>query len=95
MDCHIIEMRFTSGSYYSSPFRLAFPRRKRGKAISPLQLCARLAEENPPYVLDVRDLGEFTGELGHIEGAHLMPVSDLDKRVNELAACRSQTVVLV
>ena len=71
------------------------PLEKAWKEISPLQLREMLGEENLPYVLDVRDLGEFTGELGHIDGAHLIPVSDLDKRMNELTPCRSQTVVLV
>ena len=77
------------------PFQTRMPPEKTWKAISPLQLSEMLAEENPPHVLDVRNLDEFTGELGHIEGAHLMPVSDLDKRLHELAAYRSQTLVLV
>ena len=86
---------FHLGQLLLLPFQTRIPLEKAWKEISPLQLCEMLGEENPPYVLDVRDLGEFTGELGHIDGAHLLPVSDLDKQLNELAACRSQTVVLV
>lgn len=86
---------FHLGQLLLLPFQTSTPLEKTWKEISPFQLCKMLEGENPPYVLDVRDLGEFTGELGHIEGAHLMPVSDLDKRMNELAPCCSQTVVLV
>jgi sulfur dioxygenase len=47
-------------------------------------------------VLDVREPAEFTGPLGHIPGAHLVPLSELTARSGELdrtrpvvAVCRS------
>jgi sulfur dioxygenase len=47
-------------------------------------------------VLDVREPSEFTGELGHIEGAKLIPLGELRARLDELpkdvpivAVCRS------
>jgi sulfur dioxygenase len=47
-------------------------------------------------VLDVREPAEFTGPLGHIPGAHLVPLSELPARRGELdhtrpvvAVCRS------
>ena len=86
---------FSLGQVLLLPFQTSPPLEKTWKEVSPLQLREMLAEENPPYVLDVRDRGEFTGELGHIAGAHLLPVSDLDKRLNELALGRSRPVVLV
>ena len=86
---------FSLGQVLLLPFQTSPPLEKTWKEVSPLHLREMLAEENPPYVLDVRDLGEFTGELGHIAGAHLLPVSDLDKRLNELALGRSRPVVLV
>jgi rhodanese-related sulfurtransferase len=55
-------------------------------------------EENPRVVqvLDVREPDEFTGPLGHIEGAVLIPLGTLPDRVAELskdlpvvAVCRS------
>ncbi len=36
-------------------------------------------------IVDVREADEFTGPLGHIAGALLLPLGDLDKRANELA----------
>ncbi|MFW5875743.1 MAG: MBL fold metallo-hydrolase [Myxococcota bacterium] len=38
------------------------------------------------HVLDVRTPGEFGGELGHIEGAQLVPIDDLRERTGEVPA---------
>ncbi len=47
----------------------------------------------PPRVIDVREPDEFTGALGHIAGAELVPLSDLA----EVAASwpRGQPIVTV
>ena len=47
-----------------------------------VELQERLKGGNPPYVLDVRQLQEF--QLGHIEGAHLIPLGELNRRINEV-----------
>lgn len=36
------------------------------------------------YVLDVRSPGEFEGDLGHLEGAHLIPLAELRARLGEI-----------
>jgi sulfur dioxygenase len=50
----------------------------------------------PVQILDVREVDEFTGPLGHIEGAVLIPLGELAKRLDELrrdrpiiAVCRA------
>jgi sulfur dioxygenase len=50
----------------------------------------------PVQILDVREAEEFTGPLGHIEGAVLIPLGELAKRLDELrrdrpiiAVCRA------
>ena len=48
---------------------------------------------NELYVLDVRNPGEFEGELGHIESAQLIPLSELRGRVDEIP--RDKPVVAV
>lgn len=35
-------------------------------------------EQIPPRVVDVRELAEFTGELGHLPRAELVPLSTLE-----------------
>src|SRR5437870_4912609 len=39
-------------------------------------------------ILDVRELGEFTGPLGHIPGAVLIPLGELAQRSAELSCAR-------
>jgi rhodanese-related sulfurtransferase len=36
------------------------------------------------FVLDVRSPGEFDGELGHLKGAHLIPLDQLRTRLGEV-----------
>jgi rhodanese-related sulfurtransferase len=43
-------------------------------AITAQQLKALLDAPNPPRLIDVREPNEWVGELGHIEGAELMPL---------------------
>jgi sulfur dioxygenase len=44
-------------------------------------------------ILDVRSAAEFDGELGHIEGAHLIPLDELRARVTEVKDDRPVIVV--
>ena len=54
-------------------------------------------QEGPerPMILDVRSGEEFSGELGHIEGAVLLPLSELGSRLDELSPLRLTTIVTV
>jgi sulfur dioxygenase len=49
--------------------------------------------QGPVQILDVREPAEFTGPLGHIPGACLIPLGELASRVDELA--RDRPVVAV
>ena len=58
------------------------------------QLRQRLQAEPAPYVLDVREPWEY--QEGHVPGAQLIPLGELEQRVNEvprdrpiLAICHS------
>ena len=46
-------------------------------------------------ILDVRSREEFTGELGHLDGAVLLPLPELGSRLDELIPHRMQTIVTV
>ncbi|MGE5270929.1 MAG: MBL fold metallo-hydrolase [Thiohalocapsa sp.] len=48
---------------------------------------------SPVQILDVREPEEFTGPLGHIAGAVLIPLGDLAERTGELAAERPLVAV--
>jgi glyoxylase-like metal-dependent hydrolase (beta-lactamase superfamily II)/rhodanese-related sulfurtransferase len=45
------------------------------------------------FVLDVRSPGEFEGDLGHLEGAHLIPLDELLDHLDEVP--RDQPIVTV
>lgn len=58
-------------------------------------LAAWREAKKPHVVLDVRQPDEYVGELGHIEGARLVPLADLAGRVGELQDLRDATIVTV
>jgi rhodanese-related sulfurtransferase len=50
--------------------------------ISVQEVNEKLMEEKRPFLLDVRQPEEF--RLGHIAGAKLIPLGDLDRRLSEV-----------
>jgi glyoxylase-like metal-dependent hydrolase (beta-lactamase superfamily II)/rhodanese-related sulfurtransferase len=58
-------------------------------------LAARLASPPRPLVLDVREPEEFVGELGHVEGALLVPLDALERRLPKLVGYLDREVVVV
>ncbi len=59
------------------------------------EVSAMLESNAPPLLLDVREPGEYRGELGHIRGSKLIPLSELADRAVELEADRERTIVAV
>ena len=45
------------------------------------------------FILDVRSAGEFEGDLGHLQGSHLIPLDQLRQRLDEIP--RDRPVVTV
>jgi len=58
-------------------------------------LIVQLRSADPPVLIDVREEHEFRGELGHIEGARLIPLRELSERANEIAQFKDHDVVAV
>ncbi len=54
-----------------------------------------LAAETRPFLLDVRDLNELSGELGHIKGVTNIPVVELSHRLAELEPHRDREIVAI
>lgn len=66
------------------------------KSISAEQALEILEEKDKDVLLlDVRTPQEFTGRLGHIDGAKLIPVQVLSSRIDEIAQYKDKTVILV
>lgn len=53
---------------------------------------AKIIANLKPFVLDVRTRGEFAG--GHLEGATLLPIQQMQARIGELAAHRDEPVFI-
>ncbi len=67
-----------------------------GCAGVPQITCEALRDTPVPLVLlDVRNPDEFTGPLGHLEGARLIPLPELPERLKELEAFRDHAIVTV
>lgn len=54
-----------------------------------------LAENPDVLVIDVRRPGEFDGPLGHIEGAVLKPLQEIEDWVSEIEGSRDKEILLV
>ena len=59
-------------------------------SVEPEELAAELASAEPPFVVDVREPGEWA--MGHLPNAHLIPKGELADRVDELT--RASKLVL-
>jgi rhodanese-related sulfurtransferase len=62
--------------------------------IDAIELASLLRTKAPPLVVDVRGPDEFTGPLGHIDGARNVPLDQIPQRSAELLDGR-QALVLV
>ncbi len=54
-----------------------------------------LTADTLAVVLDVRTAAEFSGPLGHIDGARLIPVQVLDQRLAELDSLKGQPIYVI
>jgi rhodanese-related sulfurtransferase len=54
-----------------------------------------LADRPGALLLDVRSPGEWNDDVGHIEGARLIPIADLPQRLEEIASWKDQPVIVV
>lgn len=74
---------------------LLIRRWRRSEKIAPSTVQALLSRQDPPLILDVRNPDEFVGERGHIKGAVLVPLPELDTRLGEIPSHRTRMIVTV
>jgi phage shock protein E len=74
-------------------FRSLFSFQRRTKRVTPHHLREQLDQPNSPIVLDVRTSEEC--KRGHIAGALLIPVDELEQRLVDLAPHHGQSIVTV
>jgi sulfur dioxygenase len=64
-------------------------------SIPPTILRQKLAESNKPVLLDVREVMELDGPLGHLEGIVHIPIGSLLARLKELEKYHDQEIITV
>jgi sulfur dioxygenase len=77
---------------------LSFPKLAQLNAvrqIDALELNDRLTTSEPLLLIDVRQAGEYGGELGHIAGSRLIPLGEFSERAAELTALKDRQIVTV
>jgi len=62
-------------------------------ALTPEEAQQMAAADSSVVLLDVRIPQEFSSDTGHLEGAILIPVQELEERVNELAPYKDKTII--
>lgn len=66
-----------------------------GQSITPEETLRRMqARDTSIVLLDVRTPQEFESSTGHLEGALLIPVQELDGRMGELEPFRGKTIIV-
>lgn len=67
----------------------------RLRRVSP-GIAFEMLRDSPEYVLilDLRDPEEFRGAMGHLRGAHNLPVAELSDRLFEVAGHRNRTFLV-
>ena len=66
------------------------------RQLSPAEVAGRIGSATAPLLLDVRESDEYTGELGHIAGARLLPLRELPGRAEaELGAFKDKDIVMI
>jgi rhodanese-related sulfurtransferase len=63
------------------------------KDITVTQLKDRLERKDNLVILDVRTKQEYESETGHLPGAILIPVQDLEKRYHQLDSLKNKEIV--
>jgi len=61
--------------------------------VSPAEARNMMEHQKDVVFLDVRTPEEYAGPAGHIEGALLLPVQELEARLGELEGFRGKTIV--
>lgn len=63
-------------------------------SITVSELKSRLEAGDGLLLLDVRTPEEFSGPLGHLEGATLIPVQELEARIDELKDSQDKEIIV-
>ena len=65
------------------------------RLVSPKETHGLGRQDSTVLLLDVRTREEYNNDLGHIAGSMLIPVQELEQRLNELEPYKGKTIVAI
>lgn len=68
---------------------------RTGPVLPVSELKQRLDQGEDLLLLDVRHANDYNGEQGHIDGSMLLPLDELDKRIEEIAEYMEKPVIII
>jgi rhodanese-related sulfurtransferase len=72
---------------------ICFQMNRTPGSVAPREAFAMAARDSTIVLLDVRTPAEFAGETGHLHGALLLPVEELESRAGELDRVKDRLIV--
>ncbi len=80
---------------FAALFGASSPSRKKpGANLSPAQAEEAIRADATMVILDVRTLEEYRSRTGHLEGAILLPVQELEQRIGELEQHKDRALLV-
>ena len=67
---------------------------QESKLVNPVEAYNLLKMDDTIVLLDVRTPAEFKSETGHLKGAILIPVQELENRIDEIVKYKKRTVIV-
>ena len=68
---------------------------KKEDEVTVEQVKQKMVKKDPIILLDVRTVPEFDGDLGHIPGAILIPLAELESRMPEIERYKDSEMVVI
>jgi rhodanese-related sulfurtransferase len=65
------------------------------KLVSPKETQGLAHQDSTVLLLDVRTPEEYNNDLGHVAATMLIPVQELEKRMNELEPYKGKTIIAI
>ena len=69
--------------------------KKKFPSITVADVQKKINIKNNILLLDVRTVDEFDGPLGHIAGAVLIPIQELEQRIDELNEHKEKEIIVI
>ena len=87
----LITLLFTT--HYSCSRKSSLEGAKPGGEITAAEVRERLEKGDDLVILDVRTKEEYESETGHLKGAILLPIQELETRYTELDSLKTKEIV--